>query len=233
MGREHGARVVAISAADGLNLESSGEALRWGGTEGPRRPSLRAPQSFVVYRPAVEDRVVVAREDRAYRVHSERVERVVAQTPLDNRARCAGCSDGCARSASRRRFVVRARMKATKSASVKPRSNGYPKMRDKLRDAKRIVVKVGTTTLTRANGRLDPSRIDRLVGELCSLLDANNEIVCVTSGAIAAGLGPLGLEQRPHDMPTLQAAAAVGQSHLMDAYASAFEAVVASADRCS
>jgi len=96
-------------------------------------------------------------------------------------------------------------------------------MRSRLSEAKRVVVKVGTTTLTRANGRLDPRRIDRLVDELCELLESGREIVCVTSGAIAAGLGPLGLAGRPKDMPTLQAAAAVGQSHLMDAYASAFE----------
>jgi glutamate 5-kinase len=96
-------------------------------------------------------------------------------------------------------------------------------MRESLRDARRIVVKVGTTTLTRADGRLDPKRVDRLVGELCGLLDEGREVVCVTSGAIAAGLGPLGLDGRPKDMPTLQAAAAVGQSHLMDAYNSAFE----------
>ncbi len=96
-------------------------------------------------------------------------------------------------------------------------------MRESLRDARRVVVKVGTTSLTRASGRLDPTRIDRLVDELCELIDAGREIVCVTSGAIAAGLGPLGLDGRPKDMPTLQAAAAVGQSHLMDAYNSAFE----------
>jgi glutamate 5-kinase len=95
--------------------------------------------------------------------------------------------------------------------------------RESVRISRRVVVKVGTSTITRANGRLDPARIDRLVGELCEQLDAGREIVCVTSGAIAAGLGPLGLSRRPKDMPTLQAAAAVGQSHLMDAYASAFE----------
>ena len=96
-------------------------------------------------------------------------------------------------------------------------------MRDSLREARRVVVKVGTTTLTRSNGKLDPGRVDRLVGELCELIDAGREIVCVTSGAIAAGLDPLGLKGRPKDMPSLQAAAAVGQSHLMDAYNSAFE----------
>ncbi len=97
-------------------------------------------------------------------------------------------------------------------------------MRESLRAAKRVVVKVGSTTLTRSNGRLDPARITKLVAEFCDLLEDGKEIVCVTSGAIAGGLDPLGLTRRPKDMPTLQAAAAVGQSHLMDAYASAFEA---------
>lgn len=96
-------------------------------------------------------------------------------------------------------------------------------MRDRLKSARRVVVKVGTSSVTRANGRLDPTRVDRLVEELCGLLETGREIVCVTSGAIAAGLAPLGLARRPKDMPTLQAAAAVGQSHLMDAYATAFE----------
>lgn len=96
-------------------------------------------------------------------------------------------------------------------------------MRDRLTDAKRIVVKIGSTSLTKANGRLDPERVDTLVADLCSLLDDGYEVVCVTSGAIAAGLDPLGMSRRPKDMPSLQAAAAVGQSHLMDAYASSFE----------
>jgi glutamate 5-kinase len=96
-------------------------------------------------------------------------------------------------------------------------------VRERVARARRVVVKVGTTSLTRANGRLDPSRVERLVEELCALLDDGREIVCVTSGAIAAGLAPLGLARRPKDISTLQAAAAVGQSHLMDAYASAFE----------
>lgn len=95
-------------------------------------------------------------------------------------------------------------------------------MRESLTTAHRVVVKVGTTALTTADGTLDPARVDRLVEELCGQ-PAGRELVCVTSGAIAAGLGPLGLSARPKDMPTLQAAAAVGQSHLMDAYNSAFE----------
>jgi GTP-binding protein len=77
-----GARFVAISAERGSNLEE----LRSIFAEEVQkaREAGATPESFVVYRPAVEDRVVVAREDRAYRVHSERVERMVAQTPLDN-----------------------------------------------------------------------------------------------------------------------------------------------------
>ncbi len=96
-------------------------------------------------------------------------------------------------------------------------------MREELRSARRVVVKVGTSSLTREDGRLAPEQVDALVAELCELLEAGREVVCVTSGAIAAGLGPLGLDKRPKDMPSLQAAAAVGQSHLMDAYATAFE----------
>jgi glutamate 5-kinase len=95
-------------------------------------------------------------------------------------------------------------------------------MRNTLKDARRVVVKVGSSSLTKGD-RLDPSKVDRLVADLCALLASNYEIVCVTSGAVAAGLGPLNLTKRPRDMPTLQAAAAVGQSHLMDAYATAFE----------
>ncbi len=95
-------------------------------------------------------------------------------------------------------------------------------MRERLKRARRVVVKVGSTSLTK-NDRLDPTRVDRLVADLCDLLEQGYELVCVTSGAVAAGLGPLKLSKRPRDMPSLQAAAAVGQSHLMDAYATAFE----------
>jgi glutamate 5-kinase len=95
--------------------------------------------------------------------------------------------------------------------------------RDAVGSTRRVVVKVGTSAITDPRGRLDGGRVETFVAEICELLEAGREIVVVTSGAIAAGLGPLGLTRRPADMPTLQAAAAVGQSHLMDAYASAFE----------
>ena len=96
--------------------------------------------------------------------------------------------------------------------------------RERVATARRVVVKVGSSSLTGRGARLDPARVDRFVEELCTLLDGRHEIVCVSSGAIAAGLAPLGLRRRPADMPTLQAAAAVGQLHLMDTYAGAFEA---------
>jgi len=79
---ERGARFVAISAAEGANLDELRIVLR---EEVARaRDELGEPESFVVYRPAVEDRVVVVREGAAYRVSSERVERIVAQTAIDN-----------------------------------------------------------------------------------------------------------------------------------------------------
>jgi glutamate 5-kinase len=95
--------------------------------------------------------------------------------------------------------------------------------RERVSRGKRVVVKIGSTSLTLRSGRLDPSRVDVLVADLVDLLADGRELVCVTSGAVAAGLEPLGLSRKPKDMPTLQAAAAVGQSHLMDAYQTAFE----------
>ncbi|HVE92901.1 MAG TPA: glutamate 5-kinase [Actinomycetota bacterium] len=89
--------------------------------------------------------------------------------------------------------------------------------------SRRVVVKVGTSALTTPSGRLDRRRIDRFAQELCDQVDGGRQMVCVSSGAIAAGLGPLGLSRRPTDMASLQAAAAVGQSHLMHAYSTAFE----------
>ena len=95
--------------------------------------------------------------------------------------------------------------------------------RDRVSEAKRVVVKIGSTSLTHEGGRLDPSRVDVLVSDLVDLLADGRELVCVTSGAVAAGLEPLGLSRKPTQVAKLQAAAAVGQSHLMDAYQTAFE----------
>jgi glutamate 5-kinase len=80
--------------------------------------------------------------------------------------------------------------------------------------AKRVVVKIGSSSLTTAIGGLDGSRVDALVDALIETSRAS-EIVLVSSGAIAAGLAPLGLSKRPKDLATQQAAASVGQGLLI------------------
>ena len=82
----------------------------------------------------------------------------------------------------------------------------------------RIVVKVGTTTLAHTTGRLNIRRVEQLCKVLSDLKNAGHEIVLVSSGAIGMGVGKLGLHERPQDMPTKQAAAAVGQCELMYVY---------------
>jgi glutamate 5-kinase len=94
-------------------------------------------------------------------------------------------------------------------------------MRAVVTRAKRIVVKVGSSSLTTAAGGLDPNRLAELVGAL-STVGQSREVVLVSSGAIAAGLSPLGLSKRPRDLATQQAAASVGQSRLMHAYTEEF-----------
>ena len=84
--------------------------------------------------------------------------------------------------------------------------------------AQRIVVKVGSSSLTTAEGGLDVSRLDALVSSIAS----RPGLVLVSSGAIAAGLAPLGLSRRPRDLATQQAAASVGQAELVHAYSLAF-----------
>ena len=82
----------------------------------------------------------------------------------------------------------------------------------------RIVFKVGTTTLTYSNGKLNLRRIDELVRVLSDLANSGHEICLVTSGAIGVGVGKLGLDQRPKDTAGKQAAATVGQCELMFIY---------------
>ncbi len=82
----------------------------------------------------------------------------------------------------------------------------------------RIVVKVGTSTLAHAGGRMNIRRIEALCKVLSDLKNAGHEIVLVSSGAIGMGTGKLSLRERPSDMPTKQAAAAVGQCELMYTY---------------
>lgn len=82
----------------------------------------------------------------------------------------------------------------------------------------RIVVKVGTSTLAHVGGRLNIRRVELLCKVLSDLKNAGYEVVLVSSGAIGMGVGKLGLDGRPGDMPGKQAAAAVGQCELMYTY---------------
>jgi glutamate 5-kinase len=87
---------------------------------------------------------------------------------------------------------------------------------------RRIVIKIGTSLLTRANGHLDLRRMGRLAGELAGLRKRGIEVVLVSSGAIAAGRSELGWKHKPHGMGEKQAAAAVGQPRLMETYRQLF-----------
>ena len=90
--------------------------------------------------------------------------------------------------------------------------------------AARVVVKVGSSSLTTTDGAIDDGRIAGLVQVLVGRVRAGGQAVLVTSGAIAAGLVPLGLPRRPRDLATQQAAASVGQGLLMARYSAAFAA---------
>ncbi|MBW8751083.1 MAG: glutamate 5-kinase [Propionibacteriales bacterium] len=89
-------------------------------------------------------------------------------------------------------------------------------------EAKRVVVKVGSSSLTTAAGGIDPERVRALVDALAVAHEAGTEIVLVSSGAIAAGLSPLGLRRRPRDLARQQAAASVGQGILVHRYTEEF-----------
>ena len=88
--------------------------------------------------------------------------------------------------------------------------------------ARRAVIKVGSSSLTTASGGLDGDRVEALVAALDERRRSGTEIILVSSGAIAAGLAPLGLARRPRDLATLQAAASVGQGLLVARYTEAF-----------
>lgn len=94
--------------------------------------------------------------------------------------------------------------------------------RAELSTAGRVVVKVGSSSLTTPQGRIDAGRLRALTDVLAARRAAGTEVVLVSSGAIAAGLGPLGLVRRPRDLATQQAAASVGQGALLAQYTDAF-----------
>lgn len=93
-----------------------------------------------------------------------------------------------------------------------------------LASAQRVVVKIGSSSLTRPDGRLNVPALRKLVDVLAGEVLRGKQIVLVSSGAVAAGFVPLGLSKRPSDLATAQAAAAVGQSSLMATYTDAFGA---------
>jgi glutamate 5-kinase len=98
----------------------------------------------------------------------------------------------------------------------------FMEQRRNLSRAKRIVVKVGTSSLTDERSKLDSRKVGKLVGEVMELRKNGKEVLLVTSGAIGAGMEHLKLERRPGEMPFLQATAAVGQGLLMQIYGEYF-----------
>lgn len=91
-----------------------------------------------------------------------------------------------------------------------------------LKNASRVVVKLGTGVLTDSRKQPDPAQLEQLVAQIAQQRNAGKEIVLVTSGAVGAGMGALGYDKRPGDLAELQACAAVGQSRLMAIYAELF-----------
>jgi glutamate 5-kinase len=102
------------------------------------------------------------------------------------------------------------------------------KYREVLRDARRIVVKIGTRVLVQKNGRQEKQRMRALVRDIAGLRRGGREVVIVTSGAIGAGMEALGITTRPKELHDLQMAAAVGQCRLMARYDELFQK-----ERCS
>ncbi|KAB1103923.1 glutamate 5-kinase, partial [Micromonospora aurantiaca] len=111
-------------------------------------------------------------------------------------------------------------MGTRRGAADRSAQNG--RVREAVTSARRIVVKIGSSSLTTATGGLDDARVDALVDTLGGLAASGREVVLVSSGAIAAGLAPLRLPRRPRDLATQQAAASVGQGLLIGRYAAAF-----------
>jgi glutamate 5-kinase len=95
--------------------------------------------------------------------------------------------------------------------------------REAIRTARSVVVKIGTTALTNPKGMFDANRVGSLVDAIEARMKAGSDVVIVSSGAIAAGLEPLGLSRRPTDLATKQAAASVGQVALVNAWTAAFD----------
>ncbi|MEG1641671.1 MAG: glutamate 5-kinase [Synergistaceae bacterium] len=96
--------------------------------------------------------------------------------------------------------------------------------REKLKNIKRIVVKIGTSSVTHSNGRINLRRMESLSVALAELKNRGIDVILVSSGAVGAGAGILGLSERPKDVTLKQAAASVGQASLMQMYKNFFGA---------
>ncbi len=96
-------------------------------------------------------------------------------------------------------------------------------MRTAVKAAKRIVVKIGTSSLTHENGRVDLNKMERLARVLTDLNNSGKEIILVSSGAVNAGMQRMGRNKRPEELPLKQASAAIGQAILMKMYQKFFD----------
>jgi glutamate 5-kinase len=99
-----------------------------------------------------------------------------------------------------------------------------PAIRRSIAEARRIVVKVGSSSITDRSGRIDMPQLNALVDAIAAARAGGTDVVVVSSGAVAAGLEPLGMQRRPRDLATRQAAASVGQGLLLARYTSLFAA---------
>ncbi|WP_373281111.1 glutamate 5-kinase [Nocardia araoensis] len=109
-----------------------------------------------------------------------------------------------------------------RSIGAEADSSGLSEARLAIAAARRVVVKIGSSALTSLKGGLDTARLDRLADAVEARMRAGSDVVVVSSGAIGAGIAPLGLTSRPRDLATKQAAASVGQLALAHAWGTSF-----------
>ncbi|PXX60176.1 glutamate 5-kinase [Nocardia tenerifensis] len=110
----------------------------------------------------------------------------------------------------------------TVSSDATEADSGLSEARLAIASARRVVVKIGSSALTSLKGGLDTARLDRLADAVEARMRAGSDVVVVSSGAIGAGIAPLGLSSRPRDLATKQAAASVGQLALAHAWGTSF-----------
>nr|WP_231390503.1 glutamate 5-kinase [Nocardia sp. CNY236] len=108
------------------------------------------------------------------------------------------------------------------STTAGANASGPSVARQAISSARRVVVKIGSSALTSLEGGLDTARLDRLADAVEARMRVGSDVVVVSSGAIGAGIAPLGLNSRPRDLATKQAAASVGQMALAHAWGTSF-----------